>query len=130
MRFHVDSFTFGKNTWSAHVSIANVSKKTIRVGNRFGAAIFDNSKTENLDQEIGLAVALSFSPARPTVLKPGATWTGTISGQGRLQPSASTRWARLVLGPLSGLPGQSRAVWWVTDHALTLAPTAPGGTVI
>ncbi|HWE80898.1 MAG TPA: hypothetical protein VG265_04560 [Gaiellaceae bacterium] len=130
MRFQIETFTFGKNAWSAHVTISNLSKQTIRVGNNFGAAIFGDSKTEDLRNEIGFAVASTFKPARPQVLKPGASWTGTIGGEGQLQPSGSTRWARIVLGPLEGLPGQSGAVWWVTDHALTVPPKGSSGPVI
>jgi hypothetical protein len=57
------------------------------------------------------------------VLAPGASWSGTIGGDGYLHPSKTERWARVVFGPLKGLPGQSSAVYWVTDHALRLAPT-------
>lgn len=123
MGFRVDSLTFGKGTWSAHVTMSNLSKKPIRIGNQFGAAIYDDGTSENLDRAIGFAVALTFSPARPTVLEPGATWRGTIGGDGELKASASTRYARLVFGPLTGLPGQKRSVFWVMDHRLVLPPS-------
>jgi hypothetical protein len=128
--FTVDSLTFGGAKWSAHVTIHNLSKHTIKIGNRFGAAIYSDGKTEDLNEAIGFAYALKFSPARPTALKPGASWTGTIGGDGRLQSSRSLRWARVVFGPLTGLPGQSRAVFWITDHALTLPPSGSGGSTV
>jgi hypothetical protein len=126
MGFRVDSLTFGKAQWSAHVTLSNLSKKTIAIGNNFGAAIYDNGHTEDLQQAIGFAVAQNFSPARPTSLKPGASWSGTIGGRGALAASGATRYARVVFGPLTGMPGQSHAVYWVTDHRLTLAGNDSG----
>jgi hypothetical protein len=122
MGFRVDSLTFGKQSWSAHVTFTNLSQQTIKIGANFGAAIFDNSKTEDLSRAIGFALALRFSPARPQALAPGASWHGTIGGDGTLNASASVRYARVVFGPLRGLPGQKGAVYWVTDHALRLQP--------
>ena len=122
MGFHVHSLAFGKRRWSAHVTFTNLSKQTIRIGANFGAAIFGDSKTEDLSRAIGFALALRFSPARPTALAPGASWNGTIGGDGTLSSSASVRYARVVFGPLRGLPGQKGAVYWVTDHALRLQP--------
>ena len=126
MGFRVDSLTFSKQSWSAHVTFTNLSKQTIRIGANFGAAIFGDSKTEDLNRAIGFAVALRFSPARPQALSPGASWNGTIGGDGTLSSSASVRYARVVFGPLRGLPGQKGAVYWVTDHALRLEPNLSG----
>ncbi len=126
MGFRVASLTFGKQSWSAQVTLTNLSTKTITIGDNFGAAIFDGSSTEDLSRAIGFAYALKFSPARPTALKPGASWKGTIGGDGTLNASAAVRYARLVFGPLRGLPGQKGAVYWVTDHALMLQPKLAG----
>jgi hypothetical protein len=128
MNFQIESFTFTARSWSAHVSVKNLSKTTIKIGNEFGAAIYSDDHTTNLDDVIGFATADSFEPARPTELKPGASWSGVISGTGTLKSSQSARYARVVFGPLTGLPGQSKPVFWVTDHWLTLQPT--GGLVI
>jgi hypothetical protein len=126
MSFRVDSLSFGKQSWNARVTFTNLSKQTITIGANFGAAIFGDSKTEDLNRAIGFAQTLRFSPARPTALPPGASWTGTIGGDGTLNPSPSARYARLVFGPLGGLPGQKGPVFWVTDHALTLQPSLAG----
>ena len=126
MGFRIDSLSFGKRSWSARVTLTNLSTQTITIGDNFGAAIFDNSKSEDLSRAIGFAYALNFSPARPTALKPGASWKGTIGGDGTLNSSAAVRYARLVFGPLRGLPGQKGAVYWVTDHALALQPNLVG----
>jgi hypothetical protein len=124
MGFRVDSFAFGKKTWSAHVTLTNLSKSTIAIGDNFRAAIYADSKAEDPSQAIGFALVFTFSPARPKSLAPGASWTGTIGGYGSLTSSGSVRYARLVFGPLRGLPGQKGAVYWITDHALTLPPNS------
>ena len=126
MGFRVDSLTFNKQSWSARVALTNLSTKTITIGANFGAAIFDDGKTEDLRRAIGFAAALRFSPARPRALAPGASWSGTIGGDGTLSSSAGVRYARLVFGPLGGIPGQKGAVYWLTDHALTLQPNLAG----
>ena len=67
MGFRVASLTFGKGSWSAHVTFRNLSKNTIKIGDRFGAAIFGDGRTEDLSRAIGFAEALKFSPApRPS----------------------------------------------------------------
>jgi hypothetical protein len=126
MGFRVDSLTFGKQSWSAQVTFTNLSKRTVTIGANFGAAIFGDGRTEDLNSAIGFAVALRFAPARPRALAPGGSWSGTIGGDGTLSSSASVRYARVVFGPLGGLPGQKGAVYWVTDHALTLQPSLVG----
>ncbi len=129
MGFRVDSFVFGKTTWSAHVTLTNLSKSTIDIGDDFRAAIYADSKAEDPSQAIGFALVFTFSPARPKSLAPGASWTGTIGGYGSLTSSGAVRYARLVFGPLRGLPGQKGAIYWITDHALTLPPNgSPSGT--
>ena len=129
MGFRVGSLSFARTSWSARVTFTNLSKQTVTIGADFGAAIFDDSKTEDLNRAIGFAVALRFSPARPSTLAPGASWSGTIGGDGTLNSSASVRYARVVFGALGGLPGQKGAVYWVTDHALTLQPSLAGSNL-
>lgn len=129
LRFRITSLTFGTSRWSAHVSFANVSQRTIRVGERFGVAIYADGKTSDVQKAIGFAAATTFSPGRPASLKPGAAWTGVIGGTGRLVSSRAVRYARVVFGPLTGIPGQTRAVFWITDHSLPLAPPARGPVI-
>jgi hypothetical protein len=126
LSFHVTSLTIGTSGWSAHVSFGNLSKKTVKVGNEFAVAFFESPTSENLADAAALAPATSFSPARPVVLKPGATWTGTISGTGKLSASRPSLHARVVFGPLSGVQGQTAPVYWITDHSKTLAPAGTG----
>jgi hypothetical protein len=135
MTYTVDSLTFGANGWSAHVSFRNVSHVSIGMSVRreFEAAFFADPKTETLTQAVGFAPATTFSSKLPTLLKPGASWTGTISGTGRLSTNQRI-YARVVFGPFSGLPGTKTSVVWITDHSLTLGkaavPVGPTGPVI
>ncbi len=122
MGFQVSSLVFTKTGWSAKVSLKNLSKSTIAIGNEFGAAIFSDGATTNLSKVIGFAVAQSFSPARPKKLAPGRSWTGKISGTGHLSATTAIRYARVVFGPLKGMPGQKGPVFWVTNHRLPLKP--------
>jgi hypothetical protein len=126
LSFHVTSLTIGSNGWSAHVSFGNLSTKTVKVGNQFAVAFFSNATSENLADAAALAPATSFSPARPVALKPGATWTGVISGTGQLSASRPSLYARVVFGPLSGVAGQTAPVYWITDHSKTLPPSGSG----
>ena len=131
MTYTVDSLTFDAKGWSAHVSFRNISHVSIAmsVHRQFEAAFFADPKTENLTQAVGVAPATMFSSKLPTLLKPGASWTGTISGTGRLATNQRV-YARVVFGPFSGLPGTTTSVVWITDHSLTLgkATTRVGPT--
>ena len=49
-------------------------------------------------------------------MRRGASWSGTIGGDGTLSSSASLRYARVVFGPLRGLPGQKGEVFWITGR--------------
>jgi hypothetical protein len=135
MTYTVDSLTFNAKGWSAHVSFHNVSQKTIGMSARreFGAAFFADPKSESLSRAVGFATATTFSSKLPTSLKPGDSWTGTISGTGKLTSNGRV-YARVVFGPFSGLPGTTSAVVWITDHSMTLgkaaAPATPVGPVI
>lgn len=118
LSFGVASLTIGKTGWTARVSFGNLSKKTIRVGDQFGVAFFADAKTTDPAYAAALAVATSFSPARPVSLRPGATWTGVISGTGQLSASRPSLYARIVFGPLSGVAGHASAIYWITDHSM------------
>jgi hypothetical protein len=136
MTYTVDTLTFSSTGWRAKVSFHNVSHVTIRMSTQreFGAAFFADPKTETLTNAIGFATATTFSSKLPTVLKPGDSWTGTISGTGTLTASGKV-YARVVFGPFTNLPGTKSAVVWITDHSLTIGkaatvPVAPSGPVI
>ena len=127
MTYRVDTVSISSNGWSARVSFTNISKRTIKVGSNFGLAFYADPKAEDLSVAVGFAAATTFSTPTPTELKPGASWTGTIGGTGRLS-MGGTFYARVVFGPFTGLPGESSPVVWITDHKTTVhgkATTVP-----
>jgi hypothetical protein len=129
MRYQVSSVTIGKANWSARVAFSNLSNGSIQVGaTRFGIAFYSDSSAESLSEAIGFALATRFSAMPPKTLKPGASWSGVISGSGSLSADGEV-YVRVVFGPFSGLPGESRSVVWITDHATTVGAgaTSPGG---
>jgi hypothetical protein len=108
------------------VTIKNDSRRTIRVGDEFGVEIFATKAQTNLNKGLAFGHAISFSPKRPVELRPGESWTGTIGGAGHPPTSTASRYARLVFGSFTGVPGQRGAILWVTDHALRVPGTRPG----
>jgi hypothetical protein len=135
MSYRVDSLSVRTNGWSARVSFKNLSNKTIKVGSQFGVAFYLDPKAEDLTYAVGFAAATKFSTPTPTTLKPGASWTGVISGSGTLLMSGRV-YARVVFGPFTGVPGESTSIVWITDHKTTVGnkkttPTVPApGPVI
>ena len=119
MTYHVDALSVRANGWSARVSFKNVSNRTIKVGSDFGLAFYADPKAEDLTHAVGFAAATKFSTPTPAELKPGASWTGVISGNGQLTTNG-TFYARIVFGPFSGLPGAKSPVVWITDHKTTV----------
>lgn len=134
MSYRVDSLSVRKNGWSASVSFKNLSHRTIKVGSQFGVAFYVGPKAEDLSLAVGFASATKFSSPTPTVLKPGASWSGVISGSGKLSLGGLV-YARVVFGPFTGMPGESTSVVWITDHSTTVgtggaAVPRPTGPVI
>jgi hypothetical protein len=127
MSYRVDSLSVRKDGWSARVSFKNLSRRTIHVGSDFGLAFYTDPKTTNLSSAVGFATATRFSTPIPTVLKPGASWSGVIGGSGQLSMSGMV-YARVVFGPFTGMPGESAAVVWITDHTTTVGTAAPPAT--
>ena len=129
--FGVESFTVTRTGWSARISVENRSKGGWEVGDSryaaelaFGVLLFPNDDLDELERRNrsrdlpAIRPATAYSPALPRVLKPGATWRGTISAPGAL---AGGLWARLSFGPFVsvGKPpaGADTLVVWFTDHA-------------
>jgi hypothetical protein len=123
MHYKVDSITLGSKGWSAHVSFVNTSKQPVKVGDQFGLAFYAKKSDSSLSKAIGFAQATTFSSKVPATLKPGATWSGTISGAGNLTVKG-TIYERVVFGPFTGLPGEAHAVVWITNHALAVGAKA------
>ena len=121
MRYTVDSLTVGKTSWSAQVSFRNESKATLKVGEQFGLAFYSDRSTQALTKAVGRAYATEASSPVPKTLKPGASWSGTIGGTGKLDLTG-TVYARVIFGPFTGLPGEKTPVVWITNHELPLSP--------
>jgi hypothetical protein len=133
MDFKVTSLTVTQETWTAHVSFANLSKRVIDVGNQFAIAFFVNAKTSNPARASALVQATTFSPARPTSLKPGATWSGVIGGTGQLSTPTTSGHARILFGPFQHVPGQKGVTYWITNHQTPVAATSvasSGGALV
>jgi hypothetical protein len=124
LNFRVTSLAVTQTRWIARVSFTNLSKQTVHVGNEFGIAFFANAKTTDPIHSSALLQATTFAPKRPTVLKPGATWTGTISGVGALETAKTSGYTRILFGPFTGVPGQKSATYWITDHETPVAATS------
>ena len=121
MRYRVDSLTVGAKSWSAQITFINESKATLKVGTQFGLAFYSNDTTQALSKDVGFAEVTEVSAKLPTTMKPGASWSGTIGGTGKLSLE-STLYTRVVFGPFTGLPGEKTPVVWITNHSLTLTP--------
>lgn len=125
LNFQVTSLSVTQTTWTAHVSFQNLSKKTVQVGNQFGIAFFATAKTEDPTKASALVQATTFSPARPTALKPGASWSGVISGTGQLSTAKTSGYARILFGPFLHVPGQKgTSTYWITDHVTSVPATS------
>jgi hypothetical protein len=132
--FGVSSFTVTADGWRADISVENRSDIGWEVGSAqyeadlaFGVLLFPTGDLEELerrnrDRDLpAIRHATSYAPALPDVLRPGATWRGTISAPGAL---AGGLWARISFGPFvsAGDPpeGATSPVVWFTDHAYHL----------
>jgi hypothetical protein len=125
MSYRVVSITFTKQGWRALVSFRNLSKRPIKVGNRFAIGYWTNPKSYSYAQALGFAPVTRFSSKVPSVLKPGDHWSGTISGTG-VPSGTGTVYARIIFGPFTGFPGRTQAVSWITDHSQRLDSSGSG----
>jgi hypothetical protein len=131
LNFRITNLAVTRTGWSAHVSFENLSKQTVQIGNGFGIAFFADAKTTNPVHASALAQATTFSPKRPTALKPGASWTGVIGGSGQFETAKTSGYTRILFGPFTGVPGQKAATSWITNHETPIATTSlnPGEIV-
>jgi hypothetical protein len=129
--FDVASFTVTRDGWRADISVENRSDVGWEVGDvryasnlAFGVMLFPNDDTGELERRNrsgtlpAIRPAMTFRPALPDVLRPGAVWRGTMSAPGAL---AGGLWVRISFGPFVALgdapKGTSSQVVWFTDHA-------------
>jgi hypothetical protein len=134
VEFGVRRFAVTEDGWRAEISITNDTSTRYAVGGSeteidraFGVMLFRTGELQELEQRNqaedlpGLRPAQEFDPELPLVLKPGATWSGTMSAEGSL---AAGLFARMVFGPLvpvddspSGFPPR---LVWITDNSYQL----------
>jgi hypothetical protein len=113
--------------WSAAVSVVNRTPYDFQIDTgpadyAFGLMLF---KTDDLGEvkaanEQGqlppVRKATRIEPEPPHILRPGVTWTTTLSAPGALP---NGRWVRVVFGTFRGLgdaPSEFQRVVWFTDH--------------
>ena len=126
--FEVAALEVTTEGWSAAVSVANRTEYDFEVDTgpgdySFGLMLFatgDLKEVEDANREGRLPPvrrATRIEPAPPQVLRPGSTWSATLSAPGSL-PDGS--WVRVVFGAFLGMgdvPVEFRRVVWFTDHA-------------
>jgi hypothetical protein len=134
--FRVTRLALSGSGWSADVAIENRSgvpwelpeaQEAFR--RQFGLMLFatgDLAELDRLNDDQSLPPvrkAERFSPAFPTFLAEGETWTGRMSATGSL-PAGS--FARVVFGPFVAVAdppqGMEERVVWITDHAQRIGP--------
>lgn len=113
LTFKVTGLVFEQGVWAAAVSFSNRTRVKLRVGRRFGLALFD-TKAQKVPTRF--LRARYFKPRLPALLAPGQKWTGGFGGSGT-PPSGML--VRVVFGPFAGKlgPPLSREFVWLTDHA-------------
>jgi hypothetical protein len=127
LTFTVASITIGRNVWSVRASVANRSRAAVAVITktspylpfRFGlftpGAYDRHGLPEKLTRDTSWLGAISYAPALPLVLRPGATWRGRFSGRGRLR---RRRPISVTFGVFSS--AELGDFSWTTAHAFTL----------
>ena len=128
MVFQVGAFEVTREGWSTAVSVTNRTTYDFDVDTGpteygFGLMLFatgDLKEVEQANQEGRLPAerrATRIEPRPPPVLRPGVTWSGTLSAPGSLPDGA---WVRVVFGTFRGrgdVPAEFQTVVWFTDHA-------------
>jgi hypothetical protein len=122
--------------WRARVGLENGTSVSYEVGGpsltldpSFGLMLFSSGEVAELEEQNAngtlpsVRPAVRFQPSLPTILEPGASWSGTISAPGAL---VADSWVRVVFGALVsvGKPPEDVAehVVWITDSAYHLRP--------
>ena len=133
LTFEVKTLSVGKSGWSARISVHNLSRRVVRVGNVFALTFYKGAKITPTTKADAFGQATKFSPRRPATLAPGATWSSVISGTGRPQPALTGKvYARVVFGPFYNVPGWPKGFFWITDHSRTinLTPKQPNNGLV
>jgi hypothetical protein len=134
--FEVDRLDVLANGWRASIGLTNHTSIAYEVGDpqatldrAFGLMLFATGNTAELERRNGNGTlpatrpASRYQPSLPLVLKPGASWRGTISARGSL---VAESWVRVVFGTLLAVgktdDDLDERVVWITDHAYQLKP--------
>jgi hypothetical protein len=126
--FEVSALEVTTEGWSAAISVANRTPYNVQVDTGpsdygFGLMLFATGNLDEVEkaneqgQLPAVRRATTIEPRPPAVLRPGVTWSGTLSAPGSL---ANGSWVRVVFGTFRGLgdaPVELQRVVWFTDHA-------------
>lgn len=133
--FSVESLEVMRDGWRARVSVENETSISYELGDpratldrSFGLMLFSSGDIRELEERNAsgtlpaIRTASRYEPALPKILKPGASWEGTISARGALVAGS---WVRVVFGSLISVvrpppEGLDERVVWITDNAYPL----------
>jgi hypothetical protein len=125
--FSVDSLEILGNGWRADLTLENRSAESYNVVSTlerpFGLMIFSSGSYDELVErnETGklptIRPATRYEPHLPSTLRPGETWSGTISAPGAL---VANGWVRVVFGGVVRAADPAEGVTWITDRAYRL----------
>ena len=121
MRLHVDALTVAGGRWAVRLSFTNTSPRRLTLfRDQFALALYGPGARDAC--RFRQLKATTFSPARPTRLRPGGTWRGVFGGYAVLPARGAIR---VVVGSFSGGPPTFRRFGWITDHLFDLALRRP-----
>jgi hypothetical protein len=132
--FSVDSLQVVQGGWQARVGLENDTSVSYEVGGAsltldpsFGLMLFSRGALAELKRRNKNGTlppvrrAVRFEPSLPTILEPGASWSGTMSAPGAL---VAHSWVRVVFGAFVsvGKPPEDldEQVVWITDRSYRL----------
>ena len=134
--FRVARLSLTEDGWTADIAIDNRSgvpwelpEAPEAFRRQFGLMLFATGDLDELERLNGdqalppVRKAERFSPAFPTFLAAGETWSGRMSAAGSL-PAGS--FARVVFGPFTAVAdppkGMEERVVWITDRVQRIDP--------
>lgn len=132
--FTVEALEILPGGWRARVGLENGTSVSYEVGGAtptldpsFGLMLFSSGALAELERQNTNGTlppvrrAVRFEPSLPTILEPGASWSGTMSAPGAL---VADSWVRVVFGAFVsvGKPPEDLAeqVVWITDRSYRL----------
>jgi hypothetical protein len=131
MTFYVRTLEVGPNGWKAAVSFRNDSTKTLllpkggpKSPKSWGLGVFTSAASQRVEEQGNYEIkAITITPALPSELKPGQSWSGTFSAP---EPPRAKRWLHVVFGVFfwKGKPPPAMGPYflWITTHQLRAPP--------